>query len=186
MSGTEVEEAWRTTQEPSRCSSFLTAEKCSMLGDLAVAHDHVRAAVQDRLDELGDVGAAVLVVGVGVDDHVGTQLQRRVDAGLEGGRQPLVVGQAHEVLDAEGAGDLDRAVAGAVVDDEPLDLVEARNLAWEVRERLGKLLGLVEAGNLDDQLHRSGDLPRLARTQYPKAQDVVFALRHRAAARGCG
>ena len=30
--------------------------------------------------ELGDVGAVVLVVGVGVDDHVGAELQRRVDA----------------------------------------------------------------------------------------------------------
>ena len=143
-------------------------------GDLAVADDHVRAALQDRLDELVDVLPAVLVVGVGVDDHVRAELQRGVDARLEGGREALVVGQAHEVLDAEAARDLDRLVGGAVVDDQALDDVEALDLGGKVGERLRELLGLVEARNLDDQLHRSGDLPRLARTQYPKAQDTVL------------
>ena len=47
---------------------------------LAVADDHVGLAVEDRLDELGDVAAVVLVVGVGVDDHVGAELQARVEA----------------------------------------------------------------------------------------------------------
>ena len=69
-------------------------------GHLAVAHDHVRAALQDRLHETRDIRAVVLVVGVGVDDHVGAELQRRVDARLKARGQSLVVGQAHEVLDA--------------------------------------------------------------------------------------
>ena len=62
-------------------------------------------ARDDRLDELRDVLAAVLVVGVGVDDHVGAELQRGVHAGLERAREALVVGQAHDVVDAAGAGD---------------------------------------------------------------------------------
>src|SRR6185436_9558590 len=28
VSGTDVDDAWRTTQDPSRCSSFFSAEKC--------------------------------------------------------------------------------------------------------------------------------------------------------------
>ena len=66
---------------------------------------------------LRDVGAVVLVVGVGVDDDVGAELQARVEAGLEGVGQALVVGQADDVVDAVGLRDLDGAVGGAVVDD---------------------------------------------------------------------
>ena len=93
---------------------------------LAVADDHVGAAVEDRRDELGDVAAVVLVVGVGVDDDVGAELEAGVEARLEAGGQPLVVRQLDDVVDAVGAGDLDRAVGRAVVDDQPLDGVEAR------------------------------------------------------------
>ena len=103
---------------------------------------------------LDDVGAVVLVVGVGVDDHVRAELQRRVDAGLESGGQALVVRQAHEMVDAVGARDRDGVVGRAVVDDEPLDDVEALHRAGQVSERLRELVGLVEAGDLDDELHR--------------------------------
>ena len=103
--------------------------------DLAVADDHVGLAGEDRRDELRDVAAVVLVVGVGVDDHVGAELERRVDPGLEAGRQALVVRQLDDVVDAVRARDLDRAVGGAVVDHEPLDGVEARDLARQVGER---------------------------------------------------
>src|SRR5256886_5984900 len=45
----------------------------------AVADHHLRHTGEDGLDQEGHVGAAVLVVGVGVDDHVGAELERRVD-----------------------------------------------------------------------------------------------------------
>ena len=125
--------------------------------DLAVADDHVGAPLEDRRDELCDVRAVVLVVGVGVDDHVGAELQRGVDAGLEARRQALVVGQAHDVVDAVRARDRDRLVGRAVVDHQPLDDVEALDRARQVGERRGQLLGLVEAGDLDDELHRCDD-----------------------------
>ena len=152
--------------------------------DLAVADDHVRAALEDRAHEPGDVRAVVLVVGVGVDDHVGAELQRGVDARLEARGQALVVGQAHEVIDAVRARDRDRLVGRAVVDHEPLDDVEALHLARQVRERLRELLCLVEAGDLDDELH-CRRLPRLGSRQYPKAQVTVLAPSvHRAGAGG--
>ena len=118
-------ETRRTTQLPSRCSRFLPVREVLDLGHLAVADHHVGPAGEDRRHQLRDVLAAVLVVGVGVDDHVGAQLQRRIEAGLEGGREPLVVGQPDDVLDPVLARHLDRAVGGAVVDHQPLDLVEA-------------------------------------------------------------
>ena len=175
VSGTEVEDAWRTTHEPSRCRVFFSGEKCSM--PPTSRSPTTMSARPSRIGRtsLATSGAVVLVVGVGVDDHVGAELQRRVDARLEAGRQALVVGQAHEVVDAVRARDLDRRVGRAVVDHQPLDLVEAVELARQVGERLRQLLRLVEAGDLDDELHGRAiclDLP----PQYPKAQVTVFAL----------
>ena len=69
------------------------------LRHLAVADDHVGLPGEDRRDQLRDVGAAVLVVGVGVDDDVGAELQAGVEPGLEPRREPLVVGQPDDVLD---------------------------------------------------------------------------------------
>ena len=126
VSAISVPESRRTTQLPSRCSAFLEPEKCSIVADLAVADDHVGLAGEDRRDQLGDVGAAVLVVGVGVDDDVGAELEAGVEPGLEAGRQALVVGQADDVLDPVLAGDLDRAVGRAVVDDQQLDRRRSR------------------------------------------------------------
>ncbi len=99
------------------------------LRHLAVADHHVGLAGQDRADQRGNVARVVLVVGVGVDDDVGPELETGVEAGLERGREALVVGQAHDVVDPVGARDLDRAIARAVVDDEPFDLVEAIEIA---------------------------------------------------------
>ena len=92
---------------------------------LAVADHHVGVAGEDRRHELRDVAAEVLVVGVGVDDDVGAELQRGVEAGLEGRGQAPVVRQPHDVVDAVLARDLHRAVGGAVVDHEPFDLLDA-------------------------------------------------------------
>jgi hypothetical protein len=80
----------------------------------------------DRLDELGDIAAVVLVVGVGVDDDVGAELQRGVHACLEGACEPLVVGQPDDVVDAVLTGDVGGRVGRAVVDHQPLNDVESR------------------------------------------------------------
>ena len=113
--------------------------------------------------------AVVLVVGVGVDDDVGAELQAGVEAGLEAGGQALVVGQPDDVVDAVLAGDLDGAVGRAVVDDEPLDGVEAVDLAREVGQRRRERLLLVEAGDLDDELHLGpvAGVCRVGRTGVP-------------------
>jgi hypothetical protein len=133
VSGTLVPDARRTTALPSRCSHFFSGEKCSI-----------------------ESVAEVLVVGVGVDDHVGAELQGCVEPGLEAGGEALVVGQRDDVVDAVRARHLDGRVGRAVVDDQPLDLVDPLDLAREVGERRRQLLGLVVAWDLDDQLHLGG------------------------------
>src|SRR3712207_7643664 len=52
----------------------------------------------------------------GVDDDVGAKAQRRVDAGLERRREPLVPRVAHNVIGAVFPRDRRRVIAAAVVD----------------------------------------------------------------------
>ena len=139
-------DAWRTTHEPEPLQRLLQRREVLDRHHLAVADDHVGVAGDDRLDELEDVRAVVLVVGVGVDDHVGTELQRGVEAGLEAVREALVVRQPDDVVDAVGARHLDGAVGRAVVDDEPLDGVEAGHLTGQVGERDGEVFSSFRHG----------------------------------------
>src|SRR5690606_18497572 len=121
--------------------------------DVPVADHHVGLTGEDGRHQGRDVGRRVLVVGVGVDDDVGAQLEGGVQPRLEGGGQALVVGQLDDVVDPVLPGHLDRAVGRAVVDDEPLDLVEAGDLPGQVGQRDRELVLLVEARDLDDELH---------------------------------
>ena len=123
-----VPDAWRTTQLPEPLEALLHEREVLDRHHVAVADHHVGVAGDDRRDQRGDVVGRVLVVGVGVHDDVGAELEAGVEAGLEGEGQALVVGELHDVVDAELLGDLDGAVGGAVVDDQPLDRVEARHL----------------------------------------------------------
>ena len=78
--------------------------------DVAVTHHHLGPAVEDWLDQQRDVGAGVLVVGVRVDDDVGSQLQTSIHPGLESGRKPAVIRQLDDVIDSVP----DRHIDGAV------------------------------------------------------------------------
>ncbi len=122
------------------------------LGNRPGADDHLGLARDNRRDQRRDAGRVVLVVGVGVHDHVGAEPERRLEAGHEGRREAAVGGVAHHVVGAAGARGLGGAVGRAVVDHQPLDAVEARHRARQLRQRRGKLRRLVEAGNLDDEL----------------------------------
>jgi hypothetical protein len=123
---------------------------------LAVADDDVGAAGEDRRDQAGDVLAAVLVVGVGVDDDVGAEAHARVEAGHVHGREAAVAREAEHVVHADLRGVLGGAVGAAVVDDEDLDAVDAREAARQVGEGLPEVVPLVEAGDLDEELHGRG------------------------------
>ena len=73
--------------------------------------------------------------------------------GLEAGGEALVVREPDDVVDAVLARDLDRAVGRAVVDDQPLDRLEPRHLARKIAQRDREGVLLVQARDLDDQLH---------------------------------
>ena len=76
-------DACRTTHEPTFCSRFFVPEKCSI--DITSRSPMTMSAVPSRIgcDERREVGGRVLVVGVGVHDDVGAELERGVEARLE-------------------------------------------------------------------------------------------------------
>src|SRR6266404_1482246 len=120
---------------------------------IAIADDDVGVAAHDRRDQRRDVVGTVLIVGVGVDDHVGAELERALETGGERARQALMVGKAHDLDHAGRFGDLDRAVRAPVVDDHHDDVVDAGERLRQSRERLGERLFFVQTGDLDHELH---------------------------------
>ena len=122
-------------------------------GDIAVTDHHFGLAVEDRPHQQRHVGAAVLVVGVGVDDDVGAELQTGVETGLETGCQTAIVGQLDDVVDPALECHGDRFVGRSVVDHEELDLVDAVDLPGQVGKRRRQGFLLVQTGDLDDCLH---------------------------------
>ena len=79
-SGTSVPEARRTTQSRALQGFFVRVNRGVL--HLSVADDHVGLAGEDRLDE--PEMRRVLVVGVRVDDDVGSELG---DASIPAGRR---------------------------------------------------------------------------------------------------
>ena len=57
------------------------------------------------------------------------------------------------VMYTVGARDVRCPVAGSIVDDQCFYLIDPLDLARQVCQRFWQCVGLVEAGNLDDQLH---------------------------------
>ena len=119
----------------------------------AVADHHLGLARENRLHEEPDVGRPVLVVRVGVDDDIGAELECRVETDRKGAREAEIHGEPEEVRGTRPARDTGRPVGRAVVDDERLDAREARQGAREGRQRGGEVILLIEARNLDDELH---------------------------------
>jgi len=57
---------------------------------IAVADHHLGVAAHDGRDEGGDVLGAILVVGVGIDDHVGARAEAGIETGHESASEALV------------------------------------------------------------------------------------------------
>ena len=57
------------------------------------------------------------------------------------------------VIDAAFPRDFHRPVGGPVVDDEPFDAVESRDLSWKAAKSFHKCRFFIITWNLDDELH---------------------------------
>ena len=88
----------------------------------------------------------VLVVGVGVDDHVRAELEAGVQAGLEGAARPLLLVSRTmwSTPWARATSTVSSFEPSSI--DQQLDLVEARDRARDLGERLGKLRSSLKQG----------------------------------------
>src|SRR3546814_9545937 len=123
---------------------------CSPVAD----HD-IGAACDDRLDELRNIGAIILIVAVGIDDDIGVGTEGKVDAVPETACQTHIATVAQYMVHAAVPRDVARPVSRAVVDDKIFDNIYARNMARQVGNRRGKRIGFVVARYLDEDRKRT-------------------------------
>ena len=122
----------------------------------AITDHDIGFARDDRCHQRRDIGAFVLVVGIGVDDDIGAFGQGLVQTAAEGGSQPAIAAVPHHVVDAVLARDLRGAIAAAIVDDEVFDHIDAGHFLGETGDRLWQVVRLVKRGYLDNEFaHRS-------------------------------
>lgn len=120
---------------------------------VAVTNDQIRFVPQNRRDQLVDTSAVVLIVSIGVHDHVCPGSEARFDADRKRLRESSILGQADHMIGTMPGCYLAGAVCRAVVDNENLDRVEPVDRARKRGECRGQRFRFVEAWNLDDQLH---------------------------------
>ena len=107
----------------------------------------------DRTVEVARANGVDHIVRLTNNKGLAAGFQAGLDACLKLGADVIVNTDADNQYDAVGPSHLDRLIGRSVVDDQPLDRVEAVELAGEVgqRRREGRLF--VQTGNLDDELH---------------------------------
>ena len=120
---------------------------------LPVADYNIGIFLKYRCAESGNFMTAVLIVSVGIDDDIGTELQACINAGSEGPRKTLVAFMANDVVGPALAGNLGRTVGTAIVDDEDFNDIDTLDMFRNVREGCRQRGFFIEAGYLDDQFH---------------------------------
>src|SRR5438876_11993641 len=95
------------------------------LADGADADDEIRLLIQDRADQLFDVGRVVLIVRIRIDDDVGAFGEGTVYARLKCRGQTAVYRMSNDVIRTGRLRDLRGPIGAAVIDDQILDLRHA-------------------------------------------------------------
>jgi hypothetical protein len=119
--------------------------------DVAIADADVGLAGDQRLQQLLDVAARILIVGVGVDDVVGAEFDGGVDARHERRGEAFVAAEADDVMHAVRARHVRRAVARPVVDHQDFDDVDSGDGRRQIAQRVRQRERFVQARDLDDQ-----------------------------------
>ena len=152
-SATFVPETVRTMPEPQRCIQRLSGEKCAILSVWRLPMTTSARPCEDGGDEARDVGARYWLSASVLTMMSAPSAERRLDACHERRRQAAVPGEAHDVVNPELGRLRAGAVGAAVVDDEHFDGVDPLDAPREVREGRTQVVALVQAGDLNDELH---------------------------------
>ena len=138
------------TGDQSFNQQLLQAREVRRLIDRSSPDHELRLARQDRFNQLADVGGAVLIVGIRIDDDVRAVPHALVQARQKGGGESLITRKLHDVVDATAPSDLDRPIRASVIDDQPLNNLHAFHAARQLGKRDRQRLLFVVAGNLND------------------------------------
>jgi hypothetical protein len=97
----------------------------------AFANDDIGRTVKDGADQFFNIIAAVLVIGIGVDDDVSAIPQTGVKACHKALGEAFVAAEVYDVMDAPASGDLYGIIFAAVIDDEIFNSINTVNVFWE-------------------------------------------------------
>jgi len=73
-----------------------------------------------------------LIVGIGVHNYIGAELQTRFDTRHETRRKPLVSWKIHYVVDATRPSNLQCRVFASIIDYQPLYSIESLHFSWQL------------------------------------------------------
>src|ERR1035437_5954207 len=152
-SGTSVPETRRTTHEPKRCARRLPGEKSAFVATPR-SPTTISASPARRGATRASMSAAAYWRSASVETM--TSAPRR-SAASSPARQANARPRGMGSRTAWGARGVGVVVTRAVVHDERLDRLEPWHAAGQLRERGPDLFRLVPGGNLDDELHGSGE-----------------------------
>ena len=111
---------------------------------------------QDRCGEKWDVLGLILVVCVGVDDHIRPEPQCFPDAVAEGIGQTTVSTDFQDMVNPMIFGHFHCAVSAAIINDHPQNSVETLYLSWQLPQRDRQALFLIQARYLYDKCGHIG------------------------------
>lgn len=95
------------------------------------ANDDIGRTVKDGADQFFNIIAAVLVIGIGVDDDIGAVAEAGVKACHKAFGKAFVAAEVYDVVDAPASGDLYGIIFTAVIDDEVFDGINAVDVSGE-------------------------------------------------------
>ena len=128
---------------------------------LPVADNDVRFSIQNGGNQTWDVGLWVLIISIGINDNVGAQFQACVKSSLKANSQTLMPWQTYDVVDPHPACHFHRLVGAAVVNDQSLDNVDARDGGRHIDQGSWQTLFFVVTRNLDNEVHSSRAITKL-------------------------
>ena len=123
------------------------------LSNRACADRDVGPSGQQRFNELWDVVCTILVVGVGVHNDIRACRNACFETGEKRFGKSLVRRQAYDLIDTVRPGDFSGPIPTTVIDDEPLDAIDVRNLPRQSGQSHWERQLLIVARDLDDKFH---------------------------------